>query len=76
MWVTFRKWRWAGVLDLASAIGFGIALQFTKWARFSELFIYEPQVVSGAATVAIWGAIGGASLGAALGYLHHKKALS
>lgn len=74
MWVTLRKWQWAGVLALASAIGFGIALQLTKWARFSELFIYEPQVVTGAATVAVWGAIGGASLGIALGYLHNRKA--
>ena len=75
MWVTFRKWQWAGVLSLASAIGFGIALQLTKWARFSELFMYEPQVVMGAATVAVWGAIGGASLGIALGYLQNRKGL-
>jgi hypothetical protein len=75
MWVVFRKWRWAGVLSLASAIGFGISLQLTKWARFSELFIYEPQVVMGAATVAVWGAIGGASLGIALGYLYNRKSL-
>lgn len=75
LWVALRKWRWAGVLSLASAIGFGIALQLTKWTRFSELFIYEPQVVMGAATVAVWGAIGGASLGTALGYLHNRKSL-
>jgi len=75
MWVALRKWRRAGVLALASAIGFGIALQFTKWARFSGLFMYEPQVVLGAATVAVWGAIGGASLGIALGYLHNRESL-
>jgi len=75
MWITLRKWRWAGVLSLASAIGFGIAIQLTKWVRFSELFMYQPQVVMGAATVAVWGAIGGASLGIALGYLHNRKSL-
>lgn len=75
MWVVLRKWRWAGILSLASAIGFGIALQLTKRARFSELFMYEPQVAMGAATVAVWGAIGGASLGIALGYLHNRKNL-
>ena len=59
----------AGLLSLASAIGFSIAVWFT-WDRLRGL---TPQILWGAVTLAIWGAFWGTFLGLALGYLKDKK---
>jgi len=68
--LALRDWNRAGILALASALGFGIAVEGT-WKVFRGL---APQVLSGTMGLATWGAIGGASLGAALGYLSKTKA--
>jgi len=65
-----RDWKRAAILALASALGFGIAVEGT-WKVFRGL---TPQVLSGTMGLATWGAIGGASLGAALGYLSKTRA--
>jgi len=63
-----KEWRRSWLLALAGAIGFGIAAQAT-WDILRGL---EPQVLWGAIRLAIWGVIGGASLGATLGYIEKK----
>jgi len=68
--IVCRSWKSARVLALASAIGFGAAVQAT-WGHPVSL---TEQVLSGAITLAIWGAVGGASLGAAMGYLEKRIA--
>ena len=68
--IASRSWKSVCVLALASAIGFGIVVQAT-WGHPLSL---TPQVLSGAITLAIWGAVGGASLGAAMGYLENRIA--
>ncbi len=67
--IVLKDWKSAGVLSLASTIGFSIAVWFT-WDRLRGL---TPQVLWGAITLAIWGAIGGACLGLALGFLEKRK---
>ncbi len=57
-------------MALAGAVGFGIAVQ-AVWDILRGL---SPQVLWGSITLAIWGIIGGAFLGAALGYLEKRKA--
>ncbi|MFC1905004.1 hypothetical protein ACFLXT_04525 [Chloroflexota bacterium] len=64
-----KKWSKTWLLALVGAIGFGIAAQ-AFWGILRGL---EPQILWGAATLAIWGIVGGASLGAALGYVEKKK---
>ena len=68
--LVLRNWRKAGLFALAGAIGFGIAVQ-AFWDLLRGL---SPQVLWGAITLAIWGIVGGAVLGAALGYLGKRKA--
>jgi len=63
-----KEWRRSWFLALAGAIGFGIAAQ----AIWDILRGLEPQVLWGAITLVIWGIVGGASLGAALGYIEKK----
>lgn len=67
--LVLRNWVKAGLLALAGAVGFGIAVQ-AVWDILRGL---SPQVLWGSITLAIWGIIGGAFLGAALGYLEKRK---
>jgi len=66
--VALRDRRAAVVLALAAAIGFGASVQaMWGWAPGPA-----GQVASGVVRVALWGAVGGASVGAALGCLLRK----
>ena len=67
--LTFRSWRKAGFLTLAGALGFGIAGQ-VSWDLFRGS---DASVVGAVSKVAIWGLVGGAFLGAALGYLEKRN---
>lgn len=71
--IALKKWGRTGLLSLASAIGFSIAVWFT----WDTLRGFTPQILGGAITLAIWGAIGGAFLGLTLGFLdkrnHHTE---
>ena len=68
--IACRSWKSVRVLALASAIGFGAVVQATLGHPLS----LTAQVLSGAITLATWGAVGGASLGAAMGYLEKRMA--
>jgi hypothetical protein len=63
-----KEWKKTWLLALAGAIGFGIGVQAT-WDTLRGL---EPQILWGAIKIAIWGIFGGASLGAASGYLENR----
>jgi hypothetical protein len=67
--IALRDWKKTGLLVLASAIGFSIAVWFT-WDRLRG---FTPQILGGALTLAIWGAIGGLFLGLTLGFLEQRK---
>ena len=67
--VALKDWKSAGILSLASAIGFGIAV----WITWDKLHGLTPQILWGSITLAIWGAIGGTCLGSILGYLETRK---
>lgn len=62
--LALRGWKAAGLLALAGAIGFGVMFQAVSNLEFE---------VSSAKSFGIWGAIAGATLGAALGYLEKRK---
>jgi hypothetical protein len=62
--LALRGWQAAGLLALAGAIGFGVMFQATLNLMFE---------VSSAKSFGIWGAIAGATLGVALGYLERRK---
>ncbi len=62
--LALRGWKAAGLLALAGAIGFGVMFQAVLNLEFE---------VSSAKSFGIWGAIAGATLGVALGYLEKGK---
>jgi len=62
--LALRGWKVAGLLALAGAIGFGVMFQATSNLEFE---------VSSAKSFGIGGAIAGATLGVALGYLERRK---
>jgi hypothetical protein len=62
--LALRGWKAAGLLALAGAIGFGVMFQAVLNLEFE---------VSSAKSFGIWGAIAGATLGVALGYLDKGK---
>jgi membrane associated rhomboid family serine protease len=64
-----KNWVRTGLLSLAAAIGFSIAVWFT----WDMLRGFTPQILGGAITLAIWGAIGGTCLGLTLGFLEKRK---
>ena len=64
--LALRGWKAAGLLALAGAIGFGVMFQAVSNLEFE---------VSSAKSLGIWGAIAGATLGVALGYLEKRKAV-
>ena len=66
--IALKSWKKTGVLSLAAAIGFTIA----AWLTWDTLRGFTPQILGGAISLAIWGIIGGAFLGLALGLLERK----
>ena len=67
--IALKDWKRTGLLALASAIGFSTAVWFT----WDTLRGFTPQILGGAITLAIWGAIGGTCLGLTLGFLEKRK---
>ncbi|MFC1871511.1 hypothetical protein ACFLYF_03830 [Chloroflexota bacterium] len=69
--LALRDWRGAGLLALAGAVGCGIAAQINQSLILDLL---TARILSTVVPLSIWGFIGGASLGAALGYLQKRRA--
>ncbi len=67
--IGMKEWKKAWLLALAGAVGFGFAAQAT-WNILRGL---EPQVLWGAITLTIWGILGGAAVGTAVGYINQAK---
>ena len=65
--LALNDWKRAGLLVLAGMIGFIIAILNT-WNLSSGEALWS------AIMLAVWGVVGGAGLGAVLGYLEKKKA--
>lgn len=72
---TLRNWGKAGLLALAGAIGFGVSMQTRLDSQILDGFLSTqmPYMLAGTTMLAICGVIGGAFLGAALGYLEKRK---
>jgi hypothetical protein len=68
--VAFLDWRTIVALAVAGAAGFGVGSLPADFVRFSIPILRQ---LGEAGSYAITGIIGGASLGAALGYLEHRK---
>ena len=73
--LTLRNWGKAGLLAPAGAIGFGLSMQTRLDSHILDEFFptQMPYMLAGATILAICGIIGGAFLGAALGYLERKR---
>ena len=73
--LTLRNWGKAGLLALAGAIGFGVSMQTRLDSHILDEFLSTqiPYMLSGAIILAICGVIGGAFVGAALGYLERGQ---
>jgi len=69
--IASKDWRGLGLLALAGAVGCGIAAQINQSLLLS---ILTTRILSTVVPLSIWGLIGGASLGSALGYLMDRKA--
>ena len=68
--VAFLDWRTILALAVAGAVGFGVGTLPADFVRFSIPMLKQ---LGEAGSITITGIIGGASLGAALGYLEHRK---
>jgi hypothetical protein len=69
--LALKDWRGAGFLTLAGAVGCGIAAQINQSLLLNLL---TTQILSTVVPLSIWGFIGGASIGATLGYLKMRRA--
>ena len=71
--LALKDWRGAGLLALAGAIGFGIVAQINQNLLLGLLIT---RILSTVIPSSIWGLIGGACLGAALGYLRKRSSIN
>jgi hypothetical protein len=69
--VAFLDWRTIVALAVAGAVGFSVGSLPGGFLGFSIPIIR--QLLGAAGSIAVAGLVGGASLGAALGYLEHRK---
>ena len=68
--LAFGDWRTILALAVAGAVGFGVGLPAGDFLRFSIPIL---RVLGEPGSYAVAGLVGGASLGAALGYLENRK---
>jgi hypothetical protein len=69
----FLDWRTIPALAVADAVGFGVGILPADFARFSIPILRQ---LGEAGSFAITGIIGGASLGAVLGYLEKRRLIA